>query len=159
MKIIGRGGVPASSARPETPELDLAKQIQRLELEKAAAVAKEDFQLANDVKIKLNALKMRKEALEKLTKQKQDAIAREDFEEAKNIKEQIEELLEQDPMRPQSHAVQRQQYDDIPPNPLSTRSEKPVRKQKILPPEPEPPLEQYAAVKNIFDHGRSSPCL
>lgn len=137
LKVIGRGGTPALSSRPTTAENDLASQIDKLEREKAAAVQKEDFQLANDIKNELNALKAKKAKLDDLQKKKEDAIKREDFEEAKRLKDQIIEIANEP--RPRTSEPIRDNYS--PRIPDSTRSERPIKRQKIIQPEPEPEPE------------------
>ncbi|EAY18571.1 UvrB/uvrC motif family protein [Trichomonas vaginalis G3] len=96
LKILGNGGRPASSQRPTTPELDLEQEINKLERQKADAVAREDFSEANNIKIRLNELKSQKETLENLKKRKAEAIAAEDFEMARIVNDQLKAFNNKD---------------------------------------------------------------
>jgi len=71
-------------------------EIAELEILKREAVDSEDFELAQEIKIKLDHLKKNKEILEDLKMRKEEAIHNEEYDLAQRLKEQIRKIFEGD---------------------------------------------------------------
>lgn len=166
LKIMGSGGRPSSSQRPQTPELDLEQEINRLEREKADAVAREDFSEANNVKIRLNELKKQRDMIEDLKKKKQEAIANEDFEMARIVNDKLKAFNGKD-LRPyttqdkprdeiikyeNNYSSARHEKQQQPVNPEPKRARKiELDDENIQDEEIEPPQKEYSLPDNFGD--------